>query len=131
MYSWAEQKSGQLELTVEDETLEGVFVESLVALGDLLTEERGGEPLEHRIDVTADDRADLLARWLEELIRLAEVDGFVPERVVDMFVDEGRAVALVFGQRLEPQTAVKAVRDRRLEQRGAEHGWRARVLLET
>jgi SHS2 domain-containing protein len=131
VYSWADKKPDQLELTIEDETLEGVLVEALVALGDLLTEERGGEGLEHRIDVVANDLSGLLARWLSELIRLAEVDGFVPERVVEAFVDEGRAVALVFGQRLGPQTAVRAVSDCRLEPSGAEHGWRARVVLDT
>lgn len=129
MYSWTEHDS-ELELTIEDDTLEGLFVEALVAFGDLLTEERGGEPLEHRVDVDADAPAALLAGWLSELIRLAESDRFVPERVVEIAVDERSVRALVFGQRLEPRRRPRGVSERRLEVIRTEPGWVGRVVLD-
>jgi SHS2 domain-containing protein len=107
-----------------------VFTEALVALGDLMTEERGGEPVTREVAAEAADLAALLVEWLSELVYLAETDGFIPERVVEIEIDQTRVRATVGGQRGLPQTLVKGVTYHGLELAEAHGGWRARVVLD-
>jgi SHS2 domain-containing protein len=129
MYRWLEHES-ELELLVEDENPRAVLTEALVALGDLLTEERGGDPVTHEVRVSASDLPTLLAEWLNELVYLAEADGFVPERVVRMELGETSLEATVAGQRSVPRNVVKAVTYNRLEIEETDGAWWARVVMD-
>ena len=60
----------RIEVEIEDETPEAVFREAIVALGDEITEERGGEPLAHPVTLEADDLSGLVHDLLHELLRL-------------------------------------------------------------
>jgi SHS2 domain-containing protein len=130
VYRWLDHTS-EAELWVEDETPEAVLGEAAIALGDLLGQHAKGEPVTHRVRLTASDMPALLADWLGELVHLAETDGFVPERVVKLELAGSSVDAVVGGQRTTPQTLVKAVTRRRLEF-GHEPGgpWQARVVLD-
>lgn len=69
--------------------------------------------------------------WLQELVYLAENDGFVPERVVEMDLADDSLDAVVAGQRTTPQTLVKGVTYHRLEfEQDGEKTWHARVILD-
>lgn len=130
MYSWLDHTS-ERELWIEDETPKAVLGEAAIALGELLREHRAGEPVSHRVSLSAADLPSLLVDWLEELVYLAETDGFVPERVVEMELAGSSLEAVVGGQRTTPQTLVKGVTYHRLEfARDAEDAWHARVILD-
>ena len=104
MYQWTERDTA-IELEIEDESPAAVFREAVVALGDLLTEERGGESMTHIVILSAPDVSALLRAWMEELTRLDESDGFVPERVVKLQLADANLTATVGGQRLDGRSA--------------------------
>src|SRR5207237_5037794 len=79
MYRWVDH-TAEVELEIEAGSEEEVFDEALRALAELLGV---GDPGVSRraLAVSAPDRAALLAAWLEELVFLAESDGFVAQRI--------------------------------------------------
>jgi SHS2 domain-containing protein len=120
-----------MELWIEDESPRAVLGEAATALGDLLSEHPRGEAVTHRIQVSAGDPPALLSEWLSELVYLAETDGFVPERVVEMDLVGTSLEAVVAGQRTVPQTLVKGVTLHRLEFAGDDDGaWHGRVVFD-
>jgi SHS2 domain-containing protein len=123
----------QIELYIEDVTPEAVLAEALLALGDVFAEAsaESGTPVTHEIVVRADDFPALLNAWVNELVRLAEGDGFVPERVATMRLESTSIDAVVAGERGIPQSRIKAVTYERLEMRRLDDGvWNARVVLD-
>lgn len=130
MYRWVEHTS-EVELLIEDESPEAVLTEALVALGELLTpDEPGGTPVTHEVELTAADRPAVLAEWLNELVYLAETDGFIPERVVHLELEDSSLRATVGGLRSVPQNLIKAVTYHQLEMGQVEGEWHARVVLD-
>lgn len=127
MWQWTERGS-KIELEIEDESPAGVFREAVIALGDLITEERGGESMTHHISLSAPDLSALLREWLAELARLDRSDGFVPERVVKLQLTDGGLEATVGGQRLEHATLIEGVGGAELAP-DPEGVWVAHVLL--
>jgi SHS2 domain-containing protein len=109
-----------------------VFVDALHALGELLSAdaEPSGKPDLLEVFVEGDERATLLAGWLEELSFLAETEGFTPERVERMALEPGRLRARVSGRREAPPHLVKAVTRHRLAFEPVEGGWEAVVVLD-
>jgi SHS2 domain-containing protein len=129
MYRWREHGS-QLELLIEDESPEAVLTEALVALGDVLSEARGGEAVTHEMRIDAPELSALLAAWIKELVHLAETDGFIPERVVRMEFEDSSVEATVGGERSVPQRLIKAVAYSGLELQKEDGTRRARVVLD-
>jgi SHS2 domain-containing protein len=83
VFRWIE-RSGDLELELESEAEDGVFIDAVEALRELLEEDTGaglGDAAEYEVDAAGADRAALLADWLRKLGALAEDDGFVPARI--------------------------------------------------
>jgi SHS2 domain-containing protein len=127
MYQWTESGT-EIELEIEDESPAAVFREAVVALGDLLTEERGGESMTHIVILSAPDVSALLRAWIEELTRLDESDGFVPERMIKLQLTDASLTATVGGQRLEHPSLVEDVVSADLVC-GRDGVWTARVVL--
>src|SRR5919204_3952924 len=76
VYRWVDH-TAEVELEIEADSEREVFADALVALADLLgTAGEGNEP--RAIELNAADRPALLAAWLEELVFLAETEGFEP-----------------------------------------------------
>jgi SHS2 domain-containing protein len=128
-YLWGEHV-GELELSLEAATERGVFADAARAFGELLDDERAGAPLSYDVSAGGRDRAGLLAEFLEELIFLAETEGFVPGELAALELDGGSLRARVAGRRGTPPHLVKAVTHHRLEFEPAAGGWRANVLLD-
>jgi SHS2 domain-containing protein len=135
-HDWGEHV-GELELRVTAPAEAGVFAEAALALGELLGEEDDAAPvgaLEWRhVGAGADaaDRGALLAAWLDELVFLAETDGFVPAAVEDVVLGPGAVRARVGGRRGAPPHLVKAVTYHRLAfAPAAEGGWHAVAVLD-
>ncbi len=128
MYRWVEH-TAELELAIEASNERGVLEEALVALAELLSA-TDGAPSSRRVVVTASDRPALLAGWIEELVFLAESEGFVPTAVDSIeFRDDGleATVAGVIG---DPPPLVKAVTYHRLAFEPALDGFVGRVVLD-
>jgi SHS2 domain-containing protein len=128
MYRWMDH-TGEVELAIEATTEPDVFADALAALAELLAIE--GEPDERRvIELGAPDRATLLAAWLEELLFLAEAEGFEPVALRELDLGSDSLHAVVVGRYGDPSPLVKAVTYHRLafEPQGA--GYRATVVLD-
>lgn len=131
-FRWAEHV-GELELWIESPDEPAVFVDALQALGELVGDvdapgQRGPESLE--VTAAGEDRAVLLAAWLEELCFLAETDGFAADTVDDLALEPGRVRARIRGRRASRPDLVKAVTYHRLSFAPSDGGWRAVVVLD-
>lgn len=115
---------------IEDIDRRAVFNEALMALGDVLTEERGGAPLMHDVSAAASTPRELLANWLNALAALAGEEGFIAERIVHMDLADDRLDARVAGQRLAPRHAVRGATCHELEMQETDGIWRAHVVLD-
>jgi SHS2 domain-containing protein len=121
---------GEVELEIVAVSEAAVFREALAAFGGLVGEGEDGEPARHDVEVSAGDRALLLVEWLSELVFLAEVDGFVPERLSALDLSGGHLRATVEGRRGRPRHLVKAVTLNNLELERAGDHWYARLVLD-
>ena len=74
MYEWREH-TAEVELAIDAVSEAAVFEEAAVALGELVRMDEG-EPARRIVSVTAHDRGARLVDWLEELIFLADTQGF-------------------------------------------------------
>jgi SHS2 domain-containing protein len=123
----------EIELQIEDVNLEAVLAEALLALSDVFAaaSAESGTPVTHEIVIQADDFQALLGAWMAELVRLAETDGFIPERVETIRLEPTSVVAVVAGERGIAESKIKAVTYDRLEVARLEDGaWTARVILD-
>jgi SHS2 domain-containing protein len=129
-YGWTDHV-GELELWVEAADEPGVFAEALRALGDVLRDGAAdGERAAREVVAEGDERAALLAAWLEELNFLAETEGFAPETAEELALEPGRVRARVAGRLSSPPHLVKAVTYHRLAFERAGDGWRAVAVLD-
>jgi Uncharacterized conserved protein len=129
IHRWAEH-TGEAELHLQAATEADVFREATRALAPLLGQDAAGPPIRHRIVVDAADRPALLAAWLEELVFLAESEGFVPQEVDGLVVSAGSARGVVEGRNGRSRNLVKAVTYHGLVFEPADAGWRAEVVLD-
>jgi SHS2 domain-containing protein len=132
MFRWVE-RSGELELHVEAQSEAAVLEEATRALAELLGgpgEARGGQVVTRQVAVQADDRATLLAAWVEELVFLAESEGAIPGAVRFEALDARGLRASVELRPGPPARRVAGVAYHRLTFDQAEDGWRATVALD-
>jgi SHS2 domain-containing protein len=131
--------TAELELEIEAATEEGVFIDALDALAELLASRQEGEPgaesshgpdMRRQLSVEAEDRPALLAAWMEELVFLAETDRFEPAAVEALELGRRSARAVVRGRFGRPPPLVKAVTYHRLSFGPADGGYRATVVLD-
>ena len=132
MYRWIDH-TAEVELELEAASEADVLADALRALAELLGEEAtpAGRKLERRsLLVSAPDRPALLAAWLEELVFLAESEGFVAEQAERIELTEDAVRAELEGHLGDPPPLVKAVTYHRLEFEPSDHGYRGRVVLD-
>jgi SHS2 domain-containing protein len=130
VYRWVDHTS-EVELEIEAAGEREVFEEAVRALAELLLGvDATGSTTERRLTATATDRPTLLAAWIEELAFLAESDGFVGTRVVDIDLGAVTLGATVAGVLGEPPPLIKAVTYHRLEFAPRDDGYGARVVLD-
>jgi SHS2 domain-containing protein len=130
VYTWIEHTS-ELELAIEAPTQAAIFTDALAAFVELVHDDGSLDGERREIELRSDDRAALLAEWLEELVYLADAQRFVPEHLTDLRLDSGGLHATVRGHRGEPSALVKAVTRHRLSfEADREGGWHARVVLD-
>lgn len=128
-YRWLEH-TGELELEIDGSAETDVFEAALDALAELLARKPTGAPEHRDIIASAHDRPALLAAWLEELVFLAETEGYVAQQVVEIAVRAGEVSATLEGYRCEPRHLVKAVTYHNLAFARDDRRWHARVVLD-
>ncbi len=128
MYRWVEH-TAEVELEIDAATPSEVFAEALAAYAEL-SDGPGGEPARRELALEATDLPALLADWLNALIALGDVEGFVPG-ALESFELRGPALsATVDGQLGEPRPLVKAATYHGLALEPHAGRWRARVVLD-
>jgi SHS2 domain-containing protein len=129
-YRWVEH-TAEVELELDSATEEGVFGDALMALAELLSEEQpAGDGVSFDVSLAGEDRALLLADWLDELVFVAETEGLVPLGIVRIELDGARLSATVIAAPGNPSPLVKGVTHHRLsfERMGERFG--ARVVFD-
>lgn len=135
MFRWIE-RPGELELELESESEDGVFIDAVEALRELLEEDTGaglGGSAEYEVSASGGERAALLADWLRELSALVDSEGFVPHRIAALDVRHDGLTATVEGACGGSAHLVRAVSDDGLlyEPAPESHRFHARVVLAT
>jgi SHS2 domain-containing protein len=127
-YEWRDH-TAEIELVVHADDPEGVFREAADAFGRYVELDSDGEPATRTVELSAQDRATLLVALLEELIYLAETEGFVPD---DSAVDlSGNDLHMKLrGRTTNIQPIVKAATYHNLEFDQISGTWQARVVLD-
>jgi SHS2 domain-containing protein len=128
MYRWVDH-TAEVELAIEAGSERQVFADALTALAELHgAGDREGQRREVRAH--APDRPALLAAWLEELVFLAEIEGFVASRIMELALTADRVDATVAGFIGNPPPLVKAVTYHRLRFDRHGSGYIAGVVLD-
>lgn len=117
-------------MEIEAATEEAVFKDAARALGELLADAGGGEPVSRQVTLDGHERAALLVDWLDELVFLAETEGLVPEAVGRIELSGQGLVAAVRCRRGSPRHLVKGATYHRLKFKRSRHGCRATVVLD-
>ena len=132
VYRWIEH-TGELELAIDAPAEPVVFADAFAAFVELVRDDGdpgdGGQQME--IELRGEERDALLADWLDELVYLADAQQFVPDQLVDLWLEGDRLRATLRGHRGEPCALVKAVTRHRLAfEPDGSGGWHARVVLD-
>jgi SHS2 domain-containing protein len=86
------------------EDLKEAFTNAAYALFSMMLDLEGvGDVLCRQVEVTADDRSDLLVAWLNELIYVFEVDNMLFKRFDISELNETRLRARCYGERIDPE----------------------------
>jgi SHS2 domain-containing protein len=121
---------GEVQLELEGPSETDLYVEALAAFRALVDGSTADGPaVRHEIALPDAEPPLLLVDWLNELVFLAEVEGFVPERVEHLELGEGLRATLA-GARGRPRHLVKAATVHGLELSHEGEVWRARVVLD-
>jgi len=116
--------------------LREAFANAAYGLFSLITDiDSVGEDVRHDVEVTADNREELLVAWLSELIYLFEVEGVLFSRFDIAGLGEKKLKAACFGERIDPRrhdikTGVKAATYHMLRVEQGEDGCRVQVLFD-
>ena len=129
MYRWVDH-TAEVELLVEADSEEGIFSESLAALGELMSDEGTAETATYPVSAAAPDHAALLVEWLNEVVYLAETEALVPERVERLALEDRGVDSMVSGRRAAARPLVKAATYHGLELAERDGGWRATVVFD-
>jgi SHS2 domain-containing protein len=129
VYRWVEH-TAEIELAIEAASESEVFEDALAALSELLDVETAADTELRPVVVCSPDRPALLAAWLEELVFLAESEGFVATAVQALELRSDALTATITGVVDDPPPLVKAVTYHRLEFESSGSGYVARVVLD-
>ena len=121
---------------IRGETLPELFENAAGALVATMTDRRYIRRLEKReIEVESPDREALLVDWLNRLLYLFDVAGFLGREFQVTALTDRRLRATAWGEVFDPErhpekTAIKAATYHHLEIVPREDGWQATVILD-
>ena len=134
LFRWVDH-TAELELEIEARSEHDVLADALAAISELLEVDpedasRPWEPARRTVRAIAADRPALLAAWLDELVFLAESEGFVATGIERLELSACELTATVSGVLDDPPPLVKAVTYHRLLFEPAGDRYVARVVLD-
>ena len=127
-YEWRDH-TAEVELVIRAGSPEEVFREAADAFGRFVELAAAGEPATHVLELEGRDHATLLVALLEELIYLADTEGFVADDSAVALSGNHLQVELT-GRRTKVQPIVKAATYHDLAFERADGSWEARVILD-
>jgi SHS2 domain-containing protein len=127
-YEWREH-TAEVELAVSANSPEQIFRDVADAFGRYVELAADGTPTTHRIELAERDRATLLVALLEELIYLADTEGFVPDDSAAELAGNHLSIELE-GRRTAVQPIFKAATYHNLAFEQSGGAWHARVVLD-
>jgi len=128
--------TADLKLRIWGATLKELFENAGAALMATITDRRGLRAKEtEEITVDAPDREALLVAWLNHLLYLYDVKGFLGRDFTVLDLSSEKLSARIRGEVFDPgrhvsKTAVKAATYHQLEIRQTQDGWQATVILD-
>jgi SHS2 domain-containing protein len=128
--------TADLAYRIQGNSLAEIFRNAAEALMATMTDRRGLRPKEQRdITVEAPDREALLVEWLNHLLYVYDVDGFLGRDFEILELKDDQLTARVRGEVFDPErhvskTAVKAATYHHLEIIPRDHGWQATVIFD-
>ncbi|BCA81054.1 archease [Desulfuromonas sp. AOP6] len=117
-------------------TLEELYTQAAKGLIAIIFEDAGGTALSDRaIELDGSDLADLLVRWLNEILYLIEVEHFLPCRFTLEPIQDHHLRGIVGGfhfdvENVRAEREIKAVTYHRLEVIRQGSDWLARVYVD-
>jgi SHS2 domain-containing protein len=127
-HEWRDH-TAEVELLVRASSPEEILRETVLAFGRYVELDEGGAAAAHTLELSGRDHATLLVALLEELIYLADTEGFVADDSSVELTGNDLCVDLR-GRRTKVQPIVKAATYHELEFRDTGAGWEARVILD-
>lgn len=128
-YRWVDH-TAELELEIDGATEAEVFRDAAAAMAELLDDGGRGEVVLLDLALDGEDRALLLADWLDELVYRGETDGVVLETVEGFALGERLLRATIRVHRGQPQPLVKGITHHRLSFEPRDGGFRAVVVID-
>ena len=128
--------TADLGLRIYGDSLEELFENAGAALISVLTDRRYLSLRETReITLEAPDREALLVDWLNRLLYLFDVEGFLGREFHVTSLTDRRLEAVAWGEGFDPErhpekTAIKAATYHHLEIGPRDGGWQATVILD-
>jgi SHS2 domain-containing protein len=128
--------TADLAYRLRGDSLAEIYVNAAQALMATITDRRRLRPRETRtMEAEAPDREALLVAWLNHLLYLYDVDGFLGRDFEILELQDERLVAQARGEIFDPErhvgkNAVKAATYHHLEITRWDHGWQATVILD-
>lgn len=128
--------TADLAYRIQGSSVAEIFGNAAEALVATMTDRRGLRPKEQRdITVEAPDREALLVEWLNHLLYLYDVDGFLGRDFEILELADDHLTARARGEIFDPErhvskTAVKAATYHHLEISPRDHGWQATVIFD-
>ena len=127
-YEWRDH-TAEVELVIRAPSPADVFREAADAFGRYVELDTAGERATRTFELSGRDSATLLVAMLEELIYLADTEGFVADDSrVELSGNELRVE--LTGRKTNVQPIVKAATYHDLDFRQADGFWEARVILD-
>jgi SHS2 domain-containing protein len=129
VHEWREH-TAEVELVIEAASPEEVCAEAALAFAELVGPPAGdSQPRSRAVHLDARDRASLLVDWIEELIYLADTEGFLPSEASVRLTDASLSARLDGGVgAIDP--LVKAATYHGLSFEQQEGRWHAHVVLD-
>jgi SHS2 domain-containing protein len=121
---------------IRGDSLAEIYINAAEALMATITDRRRLRQRESKdIEVEAPDREALLVTWLNHLLYLYDVDGFLGRDFEILELTDEGLTARARGEAFDPErhvgkTAVKAATYHHLEIAPRNHGWQATVILD-
>ncbi len=130
------EHTADLGIEVQAHSLSGLFATAGLALFSVMLDISSVDgPCERRLEVRAEGTTELLHTWLQRLLVLFMVDGFVARKISVEAIDESGLKATLEGEIFDPakhefKTEIKGVTFHELEVKQEGAAWLARIILD-